>query len=56
MQVVPINPAGNQANSEHTERERRLRRLAMQIVVQLPEDEQEALAVLRQARELVKSA
>lgn len=36
------------------EQDRRVRRLAMQIAVQLPEDEKDALAVLRYAKRLIR--
>lgn len=39
-----------------TEKDKRLRRLAMQIAVQLPEDEGDALDVLRIAKTLVRGS
>jgi hypothetical protein len=48
--VVPLSKRG----ARQAERERWLRRQAMQIVVQLPEDEADALQVLDYAKTLVR--
>ncbi len=49
-QMVPMS----ERESKRLERERWLRRQAMQIVVQLPEEEADALQVLDYARALVR--
>lgn len=48
-QVVPLR------KKRPPPRERRLKRLAMQIAVQLPDDRQEALDVLEHAKTLVRA-
>jgi hypothetical protein len=48
--VVPLSERG----AKQSERDRWLRRQAMQIVVQLPEDEADALQVLDYAKTLVR--
>jgi hypothetical protein len=52
---IPVVPPSERETSR-AERERWLRRQAMQIVVQLPEDEAEAFQVLDYAKTLIRPA
>ena len=55
MTAVVVSIGGSSGVKRPPGTERRLRRLAMQIVVQLPEDAQEALDVLEHAKALVRA-